>query len=414
MKNKIKFIFLTLIIVSNISAQDILQKYLSVVAENNPALQAKFNEYMASLEVVPQVGALSDPQLAFAYFIRPVETRNGSQQARISLTQMFPWFGTLSAKEDVAINQAKVKYEAFKEAKSNLFFEAKSVYFDLYLIKKSIEITEENVRILETFRNLALIKIKAGTASAVDELQAEMELADLENNLALLRDKLIVHSVKFNNLLNVIENSSIDLPDSLWNENLTYSNQELSDNISLNNHQIQNFDYLLKSFQSKEKLVRKTGLPTISLGIDYIAIGATDNAMVNLNQSSKDAIVFPKVGITIPLFRKKYSAMVKEAVFMQQATENKKADKINTIKTIFSKTYSEYLDADRRIGLFKKQLQLANKAINILESEYASKGKDFEEILQMEKKVLKYSLEFEKARTDKQTSIAFIDYLMGN
>ena len=106
--------------------------------------------------------------------------------------------------------------------------------------------------------------------------------------------------------------------------------------------------------------------------------------------------------------------MVKEAVFMQQANEDKKTDKINTLESVFEKAYSEYLDADRRIVLFQKQLQLAEKAISILESEYATNGKNFEEILRMEKRVLKYSLELEKARTDKQASIAFINYLMGN
>ena len=99
---------------------------------------------------------------------------------------------------------------------------------------------------------------------------------------------------------------------------------------------------------------------------------------------------------------------------MQQATEYKKADKINMLETVFEKEYSEYLDADRRIDLFQKQLQLAEKAINILEAEYATNGRNFEEILRMEKRVLKYSLELEKARADKQASIAFINYLMGN
>ncbi len=35
-----------------VSAQEILDKYLQVAAENNPGLKAKFNEYMAALEKV--------------------------------------------------------------------------------------------------------------------------------------------------------------------------------------------------------------------------------------------------------------------------------------------------------------------------------------------------------------------------
>ena len=100
-----------------------LDRYLIIAAENNPGLESRFNEYLAALEVSPQVKALPDPQLAFGYFIQPVETRVGPQEFRISASQMFPWFGTLKSKENVAIQTAKAKYEAFEEAKSKLFNE---------------------------------------------------------------------------------------------------------------------------------------------------------------------------------------------------------------------------------------------------------------------------------------------------
>jgi hypothetical protein len=84
---------------SLVSAQDELSSYLQTAAENNPGLKARFNEYMAALEIAPQVKSLPDPQLAFGYFIQPVETRVGPQQFKISASQMFPWFGTLKAGE---------------------------------------------------------------------------------------------------------------------------------------------------------------------------------------------------------------------------------------------------------------------------------------------------------------------------
>jgi len=411
MKNNIKIMIIILLMANLLTAKDVLNNYLAVAAKNNSALKAKFNEYMASLQIVPQAGALPDPQLAFAYFISPVETRNGPQQARLSLTQMFPWFGTLSARKDAAANKAKAKYEDFRQARSKLFLNVKAAYFDLYFINRSNYIVNQNLRILETFRRLALIKMKAGTASAVDELYAEMELADLENELSRLKDKKIVYSVKFNNLLNQIGNSEIDIPDSLWTDDLPFTRQTILDSLFKNNHEVQQLGFMRRSYQSKERLARKNGLPNISLGIDYISIGAAEGSMVN--ESGKDAVVFPRIGVSIPLFRKKYSSMVKEAVYKQRAAAEKKSDKINALKTIFEKTFREYLDADRRSSLFSKQLKLAQKAISIMESEYASDRKDFEDVLQMEKKILKYALELEKARAEKQTSVAFIEYLMG-
>ena len=192
-----------LLVSSMLSAQQELEGYLQVAAENNPGLKAKFNDYMASLEVAPQVSALPDPNIAFGYFISPVETRVGPQQFKISASQMFPWFGTLEAKENVAVQMAKAKYEIFLEAKSKLFNEVRSTYFNIYFNRRAIEITRENLTILNTFQKLANIKVEAGKVSAVDEYRIEMEIGDLENQLALLIDKQYVLEVMFNNLLNV-------------------------------------------------------------------------------------------------------------------------------------------------------------------------------------------------------------------
>ncbi|TFH34037.1 MAG: TolC family protein, partial [Bacteroidia bacterium] len=107
MKIKIFIAGLLLMVTSALSAQEELNAYLLTAAENNPALKVKFNEYMSALEAAPQVKALPDPQVAFGYFIMPVETRMGPQQFKLSASQMFPWFGTLKAKENASIESAK-------------------------------------------------------------------------------------------------------------------------------------------------------------------------------------------------------------------------------------------------------------------------------------------------------------------
>ena len=125
------------------------------------------------------------------------------------------------------------------------------------------------------------------------------------------------------------------------------------------------------------------------------------------------SFVFPMIGITVPLYRNKYRAMVNEVVYLQEAKKFEIADKNNILVTILENAWKEYLDADRRLRLYISQLELANQSLHLLETEYATGNKNFEEILRMERKVLKYGLELEMARSDKQASISFINYLMG-
>ncbi|UCH13751.1 MAG: TolC family protein [Bacteroidales bacterium] len=411
----IRYILLYCLFLSGIylNAQEILDRYLVEAAENNPGLKEKFMEYMAAMEKVSQAGALPDPQIVFGYFIQPVETRVGPQQARFSAAQMFPWFGTLNARENVATEIAKAKYEVFEEAKSRLFYNVKSTWYNLYFTNRAIDITRENINILNTFQNLALIKIEAGIASVVDELRVEMDILDLENQLALLLDKLETQKVAFNNLLNVDESAEVSIPDLLLTDDIGLDRQTILDSIRTNNHQILQLEFQEASFEYQQIVSKKMGKPNFSVGMDYILVNESSNDMIAAGESGKDAIVLPKIGITIPLYRKKYTSKVKEAVFMQEATQNKKSEKVNILETVYEKANTDYSDAKRRIELHNKQLNLARKALKILEAEYATDGKNFEEILRMERQVLMHSLELEKSRTDLNASVAFINYLMG-
>jgi outer membrane protein TolC len=124
--------------------------------------------------------------------------------------------------------------------------------------------------------------------------------------------------------------------------------------------------------------------------------------------------MFPKVGITIPLYRSKYKAMVQEVIYLEVAKENEKIERTNVLEVLFENWWKEYRDAERRVQLYFSQSALAHKALNLLETQYATGNSNFEEVLRMERKVLKYNLELEKARADKQAAISFITYLMGN
>ena len=391
-----------------LTGQEVLDTYLLKAAENNPGLKARFNEYLAALELVPQVKSLPDPEFAFGYFIQPVETRLGPQQFKISASQMFPWFGTLKARENSSIWIAKVKYEAFEEARSALFNDVRGLYYNLYFTKKAKDITLENLELLTSLRSIALIKVEAGQASAVDEFRIEIELGDLENQLALLNDEYYVLQVMFNNLLNADDNETVLLPDLLLGEDIKLSRQAIKDSILSGNHQLLSLEFQNQSLIFQRESAKKAGKPDFNVGVDYFIIGQGEN-----NLSGKDAFVLPRIGITVPLYRNKYKAMVNELVFRETVNKQESLDRGNILESLLARSLKEYDDAERRALLYEKQAELADKSINILETEYSTYNVNFEEILRMERMLLRYRLGLEKARADRQAAVSYISYLMG-
>ncbi len=407
MKNRTFYIIIFLIIYSSLAGQD-LNTYLETAAENNPGLKAAFNKYMAALEKVPQAGAIPDPQIAFAYFIRPVETRMGPQRIRLSASQYFPWFGTLEAKENMAAENAKARFEIFKEERSRLFYDVKASYYTLYFYDRSINITKENIGLLKSLHDLVNIKVQSGSASLIDEYSLEMEINELIDHLAFLDDRYKLEESLFRNLLNSDINMSIQLPDNIDIMEYYLSKEASLDTIMTNSPRLFELDYRNSALMHRKETARLKGMPDLKIGMDYTIIGAGEN-----NLEGKDAFIFPSVGISVPLFREKYRAMEREVGYLLEANANELEAMKDMLTDIFEETWKKYLDSDRRIKLNMDQTRLAEKSLVLMESEYENSEIDLEEFLRMERKYLGYKLGLAKAITDKLSSIAFLYYLMG-
>ena len=391
--------------------QDPLDEYLQMAAENNPELKSIFNSYLAVLERMPQARALPDPTVMFSIFTSPVETRVGAQNAGISLSQAFPWFGQLKSQEQAVAMLAKARFEAFEDAKNRLFFDVRSTYFDLYVLEAAIDITGENVRLLQSFRELANVRLEANKGSAVDLLRVEMDLDELNNQLLYLEDSRIPIQARFNELLNVATPLAIVVPDTLETIAFTEGKSVLLDSIIVQNPILKRFDYELSALDAEIDVAQKMGLPSFSLGFSYTSISPRTD--MDVPDNGKDALIFPQVGVRLPVNRGKYRSMIKEKELLKTSVNYKKEDKENELETVLEQTWRDYADARRRVELYNRLIAYATQSLDILVAQYTAAGADFEEVLRMERQLLRYELELEKARADQNTFVAYINYITG-
>ena len=418
MNLKSKFIANIILLVTtltfNVQAQEIddpLDNYLKIAAENNPELNSIFDRYLATLERMPQAKALPNPTVMFNIFTSPVETRVGAQNAGISVSQAFPWFGQLQAQERSIADLAQARFQAFEDAKNNLFFKVRSVYYNLYVLEAAILITDKNVKLLESLKELANVRLESNTGSAVDLLRVEMELDELNNQLLYLLDTRIPIHSRFKELLNVQTPISIEVPDTLRTINLVEGKNSLLDSIMVQNPTLIGLDFEMSALDNEIDVAKKMGLPSFNLGLSYTFISPRTD--IDVPDNGKDALIFPQVGVSIPLYRKKYKSMIKEKQYLRSSVNYRKENKMNELETELEQTWRDYADAQRRVGLYNRLLVYATQSLDILVAQYTAAGADFEEVLRMERQLLRYELELEKARADQNTFVAYINYITG-
>jgi len=247
-----------------------LTDYRQAATEHNPQIQAAYIKYETALEKLPQLSSLPDPTITFAYGLSPIETRLGPQQAKISLNQMFPWFGTLNAKEKQAALMAEAAYEEYSELKNKVHYQVAAAYYDIWFIRQSIRHTNEQVKLFKKLERLANTQFENSRSSMADVLRFQMAIEELEAQLENLKDKQKTGNVKFNALLNRDFNADIILADSL---SLPERKLFLPDSLIQNNPKLKALRANRASADYRLRAERLSSYPSFGLGLDYAFIG---------------------------------------------------------------------------------------------------------------------------------------------
>ncbi|MCE4565922.1 TolC family protein [Maribellus sp. CM-23] len=405
MKKIITLIILFVSAFSAVQAQT-LNSYLEMAAANNPGLQAKYKDFEAALQKVPQVSSLPDPTFSFGYFVSPVETRVGPQRAKFSLSQMFPWFGTLEAKADAASLMADAKYQSFLDARNQLFYEVAAAYYPLYELNRLKEIEQENIGILESYKTIANTKFKNGLSPMTDVLRVDIMLKDAQTSLSILEMKEKPLMAAFNKLLNREQGKAVTLTDSLPIETVPVNFRK--DSLLTENPMLKALDAKMQASEASETAARLDGLPKLGVGLDYAILGKrTDMDMADNGKN----VLMPMVSVSIPIFRKKYKAAQKEAQLMQENYSLQKEETMLSLTSAYEMIWFQIQQQQELLELYDKQISQTDQTLNLLFSAYGNSGKDFEEVLRMQQQLLQYEKKKAMAETQHQTAVAKLNYI---
>jgi outer membrane protein TolC len=451
---------------------DSLLRYLEIAAKNNPTVLQRFNEYQASLQKIPQVGSLPDPELTAGVFLSPMELVSGNQIADLRLMQMFPWFGVLKYGKDEMSLMAKSKFELFRDTKLQVFYDVQRTWYDLYKIQKDISISEKNIEILKLIERLALVRFKSaspestgtssqssasssvsssinitgssvmqtmgtgkgntvssgsnqssssmqtgtmGSSSAtfglVDIYRIQIESGDLEYNISFLKNQQNSIIAQFNTYLNRPVTTPVYTYENIARDTLEFALHSVSDSMLAHNPMLGMLDFEKQSIEAREKMVTRMGYPMVGLGLNYAIISKSAAAMGTPDMNGED-MVMPMVSITLPIYRKKYNAMKREAEFQKSATSQNFQATSNSLESEYYQAIQLYQDAQRRITLFENQFQLASKSLDVLLKNFSTSSAGLTDVLRVRQQTLDYELRQVEAVADFNTAIAWLKRLM--
>lgn len=255
-----------------------------------------------------------------------------------------------------------------------------------------------------------------GTSSGsglADLYRIQIEIGNLENSIALLKNQQNTIAARFNAFLNRPVTSPVFLTDSLKADSLKVSLLAVSDSILAKNPMLTMLQFEQESLEARKKMVTRMGYPMVGLGINYTLIN--QNEMSTSPMNGEDMIM-PMVKITLPIYRKKYKAQQVEAELMKTATEQSYKAAANSLQTEYYEAVQSFQDAERRMKLYESQSMLANKSLDIMVKSFSasSSGSGLTDILSIRQQTLDYEFRKIEALVDYNSSIAWLQRLMTN
>lgn len=393
---------------------DTLVSYLGIAANNNPEVRQKLNEYQAALQSIPQAASLPDPELTAGVMLMPMELVNGRQLADLKLMQMFPWFGVLRNAKDEMSLMARAKFEDFRNTRLKVSYDVSSSWYELYKVRRSTDITERNLDILETIERLATVRFQSvsdGNSGLADIYRIQMEEGDLRNRIEFLKDQDNSITARVNGYLDRQPESPVFTPDSIMMDTLAISLYDVSDSIMKNNPMLTMLELQKQSYEARSEKARKMGYPMVGLGLDYSVMGKKVIPASSMNGTD---MLMPMVSVTLPLYRKKYRAKVKEAELLTDAVSDDYAATSNMLQTEYYEAVQHYRDALRRFRLFSDQYLLASRTLDIIMKSYSTSSAQLTDLLRVRQQVYDYELKKAEALADINTAAARLRRLMAS
>ena len=388
-----------------------LSSYLEQALAHNDTLRAARAKFRAASHKIPQAGVLPDPKLAVQYYLEPIETRTGPQQAAIGISQGLPWLGKLALLRKLADHDQDIAGAELAATELDVARQVKEAYIAYSFLGRSQQVLNDNLELLQYLEGIARDRYTGGKATYFDVLKVQIELAQTREKVRTLKDKTSSLRVQLNNLLGAAPELARPVPDTVPELALKKKEGVLYKLAQEHSPLLTAAQERIAKAQTGKALAKKSFYPDFQVSLKTIFTGSAEYG--DPPDSGSDPII-AGVSMDIPLFRERRHAKVaeqKEALHNAQALE---AEQERKIQNRIEQTLYTYRDVEHRVSLYRKELlPKVRQQLEVAVSGFQSGKNSILEIIDAEKSLLGFELAESRALADKALALAELEAQTG-
>jgi len=390
---------------------------VEIAIRDNPNLAEMQARYEALAEVPSQVGALPDPMVNLNAMNFPTDTFDRDQEAmtqtQIGFSQVFPFPGKLSLKEEAAEYDALAAGHTVEEVSLQLIKNVKGKWWKLYYLDRALETVDMNQTLLRQFITVAKTKYETGKGLQQDVLLAQLELSKLIDQKIQLQVIRRNQTIQLNILMDRPANDVVSLPDQvsktmpdIVDENVLYQLAEST------RPRLKQMETQIEAAQSRLDLAKRDYYPDFKLGVTY-GDRTGDNPLPR--GGARSDFVSVMVGVKIPLYAgRKQSKAVSQKRSELQTNRYALLDEKGLVMAAISTAVTDYHRAKQQFSLFGSGIvPQAQQTVASMLVGYQVSEVDFLNLVRSQLTLFNYELQYWKAFSDAKQALARLEAAVG-
>lgn len=372
-----------------------LTEVLDAARRDNPEIRAARKRWDAARARVSSEATPDKPRL-------DIERMYNSQEKSLAITQEFPFPTTLYLRAGRASKAAEVSEQVYRAKVREVLAQARTAYAMLYLSLKSRELLDENIELMRRFSKVAESKFASGAAPGTDAMKAQVELTKMLNMGVAVDQEWELAGAMLNAAMGRPAWENLGVPRDPEPGRLEKAREELEAAAFSHRPELRQAVLAEELSRTSLALAKSQFLPDIMLSYR--------SRRDPMRGQTSDAVL----GLSLPLWFWKPAAMIAEAAAEKETAQAElEAARLTTAAELRS-AFVRARTAQSLAQSYKTSLlPQAESALTAAESGYQSGRSGFLDLLDAQRSLLNFKLEYYQYLADYERRCAELERVIG-
>lgn len=426
-----KRVFISLITIFSFFENSFAQSVDSLINEamlNNPYLKSIEQKIYSGKYRAESVDYLPPPTLGVEFDQIPIDKINIWKDAisnSLSLSQMFPLGGKLSAMNNVELQNVEVTKRDYDSYKINLIAQIKMQYYNIWQLERKIEVQQGTIDLLNNILSSVDVSYQVNRINQADLLTIKSEVASNNAQLVILKKQREAEIYKLNKLLGRKLNSNeIVIEKSIAEDSLTYSQDELETILIDSNPSLRKMGTMIEMNKAMVNANNSELVPDLMIEGMFmrmpqgmILTSQSDISMIGMEPASTEYMYSLMASITLPFvpwssgkYSNKEEELLSDIKGIEYEKNNMQREMITELQTAFVKLKT----AQELINLYTKEvIPSYEQAAESQLANYQNNRTNITTVIDSYRMLLMQRMNFYMAQADRQMAIAEIEMMVG-